>query len=264
MTVVVAVKISEGIAVASDSASSLMMQGVVVNIYNNANKIFNLRKKRPIGAMTSGAGSIGNLSISTIAKDFRRSAETPEADQWSVLDYANKFYDYVLHENYEKHHQQGSPNNPRLNFHIFGFSPGQSFPEIFAFSFSDTNKSPEPALPKESGGIAWGGEPEIVQRIMFGYGSILPLKLEELGVEKEKVDQALNAQKQSQLIICDAMPIQDAIDLAEFLVRSTIEFSRFRMGAPTVGGPVEVAAISKHEGFKWIKRKYYFDSRLNP
>lgn len=57
---------------------------------------------------------------------------------------------------------------------------------------------------------------------------------------------------------------QDAIDLAEFLVHLTIMFSRFSPGAPSVGGPIEIAAVTKHEGFKWIKRKHYYEQRLNP
>ncbi len=60
------------------------------------------------------------------------------------------------------------------------------------------------------------------------------------------------------------MPIQDAIDLAEFLVHTTVGFTRFKRGAPTVGGPIESAAITKHEGFKWVRRKHYFDRSLNP
>jgi len=31
----------------------------------------------------------------------------------------------------------------------------------------------------------------------------------------------------------------------------------------SVGGPVDVAVISKGDGFVWIKRKYYFDSDIN-
>jgi hypothetical protein len=60
------------------------------------------------------------------------------------------------------------------------------------------------------------------------------------------------------------VPIQDAIDLAEYLVNATSAFAKFRRGAATVGGPVESAAITKHEGFKWVKRKHYFNSDLNP
>lgn len=32
----------------------------------------------------------------------------------------------------------------------------------------------------------------------------------------------------------------------------------------TVGGPVDVAVISRHEGFVWVKRKYYFNPAVNP
>jgi hypothetical protein len=60
------------------------------------------------------------------------------------------------------------------------------------------------------------------------------------------------------------VPIQDVIDLAEFLVHMTKMFSRFSPGAPTVGGPTEIASITKHEGFRWIKRKHYFDPKYNP
>jgi hypothetical protein len=59
------------------------------------------------------------------------------------------------------------------------------------------------------------------------------------------------------------MPIQDAIDLARFLVYSTIMYSRFLPGPQVVGGPIEIAAITKHEGFKWISRKHYYNQDLN-
>ena len=60
------------------------------------------------------------------------------------------------------------------------------------------------------------------------------------------------------------MPIQDTIDLAIFLAETAKRYSKFKMGAPTVGGPIEVAAITKHEGFKWIQRNYYYSADLNP
>ncbi len=36
------------------------------------------------------------------------------------------------------------------------------------------------------------------------------------------------------------------------------------MDAETVGGPIDVAVISKGDGFIWIKRKHYFSPELNP
>ena len=52
-----------------------------------------------------------------------------------------------------------------------------------------------------------------------------------------------------------AMPIQDAVDLARFLVETTIGFIRFAVFMPkSVGGAVGIAAITKHEGFRWVQR----------
>jgi hypothetical protein len=31
----------------------------------------------------------------------------------------------------------------------------------------------------------------------------------------------------------------------------------------TVGGPTEIAAITKHEGFKWVQRKHFFPRDVN-
>jgi hypothetical protein len=35
------------------------------------------------------------------------------------------------------------------------------------------------------------------------------------------------------------------------------------LDAETVGGPIDVAVISKGDGFVWIKRKHYFKAELN-
>jgi hypothetical protein len=65
-------------------------------------------------------------------------------------------------------------------------------------------------------------------------------------------------------LISAPMPIQDAAELAEFLAETAVKTSHFAPGAATVGGPIELAAITKHEGYKWIKRKYYYSRELNP
>ena len=60
------------------------------------------------------------------------------------------------------------------------------------------------------------------------------------------------------------VPIQDAIDLVEYLVEVTIGFVRFTPGAPTVAPPIDIAAITRHEKFKWIRRKHFYSPDLNP
>lgn len=59
-------------------------------------------------------------------------------------------------------------------------------------------------------------------------------------------------------------PKEMLAELAESLVSITSLRQRVSGELETVSGPVDVALISKGEGFIWIKRKHYFDTKLNP
>lgn len=60
------------------------------------------------------------------------------------------------------------------------------------------------------------------------------------------------------------MPKQELIELAEALVSITAVERKATSDEGTVGGLIDVAFITKHEGFVWIKRKHYFPKDLNP
>lgn len=60
------------------------------------------------------------------------------------------------------------------------------------------------------------------------------------------------------------MPIQDGIDLVRYLVEVTTGFVRFMPEPTTVAPPVDLAAITLHEGFRWVSRKHYYSTELNP
>jgi hypothetical protein len=51
------------------------------------------------------------------------------------------------------------------------------------------------------------------------------------------------------------LPLQDAIDYAIFLIDTTIKFQRFTPMTPTCGGSIDIAVITHHSGFQWIKKK---------
>jgi len=86
MTIVVTVRVNDGIVLAADSATSFSdSNGNIAKVYNNANKIFNLVKGWPVGAMTYGAGSIGSASISTLSKDLRKHLTPTERPDPSPL-----------------------------------------------------------------------------------------------------------------------------------------------------------------------------------
>ncbi len=61
-----------------------------------------------------------------------------------------------------------------------------------------------------------------------------------------------------------SLPKDELAGMAESLINLTSFKRRVSMEAETVGGPIDVAVISKGDGFIWIKRKHYFESDLNP
>jgi hypothetical protein len=63
--------------------------------------------------------------------------------------------------------------------------------------------------------------------------------------------------------IVSMLPKDELATMAETLVNLTSFKRRVSMDLETVGGPVDVAVISKGDGFVWIKRKHYFKSELN-
>ena len=60
-----------------------------------------------------------------------------------------------------------------------------------------------------------------------------------------------------------SMGKEDIADLAENLIYMTSMKRHVTPFAETVGGPIDVAIISKGDGFIWIKRKHYFSADLN-
>ena len=50
------------------------------------------------------------------------------------------------------------------------------------------------------------------------------------------------------------MSLQDAIDYAEFLIRTTIDYQRFSPNFPNVGGDIDIALVTPFDGFRWIRQ----------
>lgn len=63
--------------------------------------------------------------------------------------------------------------------------------------------------------------------------------------------------------VVGSLPKEGLAEMAEALVSLTSLKRRVSLGAETVGGPIDVAVISKGDGLVWIKRKQYFSPKLN-
>ena len=62
------------------------------------------------------------------------------------------------------------------------------------------------------------------------------------------------------------MPIDELAMLAESMINITSLRRKVAIDSNigTVGGPVDVAMITKSDGFIWMKRKHYFEQSYNP
>jgi hypothetical protein len=286
VTIAVALKVHDGLVLAADSASTLIGRdpagggsSEVINVYNTANKVFNLKKGLPIGAVTWGSGSIGPASISTLAKDLRERLSGTDADHedwrldrgsYSVRDVAGRVREFMYEEYYLQEFGDAE-YKPPLSFLVGGYSSDGRLAEAYHVEIQEGGSCPEPQIvsgPEDAEAqVFLEGQPEALYRLLAGYGTALPEVLRDgLGVPEDQIAPAMSIIEEALAtpLVQAAMPIQDAIDLAEFLVNLSIGYSRFSPGAPTVGGPVEIAVITKHEDFKWVRRKHYFNDKLNP
>lgn len=280
MTIAIAIKVDDGIVLASDSASTLTVRQPdgtigVGNIYNNANKIFNLYKGLPLGVVIFGAGGIGQHSMGNLIKTLRMMMKREGNDndyyldknKYTVEDVANKVKKHIFDGHYSDFYKDWE-HKPDLGIFVTGYSSGSDFPETYEITVAQGECSQPKMLHNQTfSGISFGGQPEAIYRIIFGFGSQLPQVLkDDLTIPLEQIGPVMQIiqSKLQHNLVQGLMPIQDAIDLAEFLVDLAIKFTRYGLGSPTVGGPIEIAAITRHEGFKWIKRKHYFSAELNP
>ena len=261
MTIAIALKINDGIVLATDSASTIVGEEIengvhsVRHTYFTADKLFNLKKGSRIGAMTWGNGSINNESISTLIKDFRKESEKKEYN--SVEAIVNDFKSFL---------ENKITPETSLGFLIAGYSKGEGHPEMFLININNGNiEEPTPLNADDPLSISWFGETSFLTRLLLGFDERLFEIFEDNGLDSETINNIFtDCNEKLQLPLgVPAMPIKDAIDLVKFLADISVNSSRFVPGPQVIGGPIDIAVITKHEGFKWIQRKHYYDKDLN-
>ena len=263
MTIAIVMRVNDGLVLATDSASVVMLpdengNDLIYHVYNHADKIFNLKKGKSIACMTWGCGNLADKSISTIAKDFRKEIMS-DINEFSIEDIANKFKDYI--ENII------SEDDGDIGFIICGYSSlekDNDFPKVYEIQFID-GKSDKPKLINEEQPIFinWYGETQYISRLILGFDPNLENILKGYGLNDKNIMKNIK-DKLSLPLGVPSMPIQDAIEFIKTLAYVTIQMSKFVPGAQVVAGDIDIAAITKHEKFKWINRKHYYNKELNP
>jgi hypothetical protein len=270
VTVIVSVKINDGIIMASDSASTLGNQ-----IYLTADKIVNLAKGFPIGIMVTGSGSIGSESAATLFKDLRTRLTPTSGHAWAIdptsytiQQVAERVKEFMFDEKIAA--IPGTEAWMRLR--ICGYSAGRPLAEVWEVLLQG-NQCPGPTVVQTESqfGCRWDGEYDALNRLILGCGfgeRFQNAAAVALGIPAAQVEaatlQIVEALQETMAV--PAMPVQDAIDLARYMVEVTTGFVRFSLQRQpkSVGGAVEIAAITKHEGFRWVQRRHFYPASLNP
>jgi hypothetical protein len=258
MTICVAVKVGEGLVLAADSASTLLnVSGGIVQIFEHARKLSQI-KDYPIGALTWGQGSIGARNIESLVLEFANPL-TPlgGARPLDVQTVANQLFQF-MQQRYQAAYGGLPPNQPPppLGMLVGGISTGNFFPEVYVWEFPRST-APTLVMPDQPNGsptfgAVFYGQTDALVRLLRGYDPRLPQLLTGAGVQ-----QALITQIETQFLYgipFDSMPLQDAVDFADYLCKVVIGRFRFVVGPPTCGGEVDIAAITPR-GFQWIRQK---------
>jgi hypothetical protein len=266
VTIIVSVKINDGIVMAADSAGT-MGSG---QVYAHANKITNLCENLPVGAMSTGAGGIGNESVETLLKDLRRrfAGRDPMYLNWrldptgyTMEQVAGRLRAFLFEEK-----AAPCPEPINLQLRLCGYSAGRPLAEVGEVIMAGQDCPPPRRIMDETAfGVMWDGQYEALNRLILGLGFDIGAALVKHGVPPQDASrlQVVLVRDLYATLSVPAMPIQDAIDLARFLVETTIGFVRFAVFLPkNVGGAVEIAAITKHEGFRWVQRKSFYPADI--
>ena len=235
MTLIVSLRILDGIVIAGDSLSTMMTQGqgqppVPAATFSYAQKVFPFCKKFGVG--TFGTGLLAGKSIYFAMRLLEQTLQDSETDCGGITEAAKQIGDEI----YELVKEQLRLDNISiemlpddqiiLGFQIVGYDDTQ--PKTINLHIGKQVS----VQVYDQLGCTIAGSQEVVQAIWGLY----------------------HQQPQSQPPY-QIFSLQDAIDYAEFLIRTTIDHQRFSQTIPNVGGDIDMALVTLFDGFRWIRQK---------
>lgn len=259
MSLAVVVKGPEGVVLAADSRATLEFpvgEGPHTPInFDNATKILSFSEPHNyVGVVTYGTAAIGLRTAHSYVPEFELTLEKEK--RLAIKEYAERLSKFFVKR--WKETSQKDQEEQNIGFIVGGYDRDAAYGEVFGFEIP---RSPEPQ-PKHAGdhefGMSWRGQTQIANRLLNGCDpATFEVIRKALDLDEQQVERVKGAIK-SQLrfpIPFPVLPLQDCIDLAIFLIRSTITAQHFAVNVRAVGGPIEVACITRIDGLKYVQKK---------
>ena len=261
MSLSVIVKGPEGVVLATDSRVTLEAQkkgGPTISVnYDNATKL--LAFSRPhnyIGCVTYGVAVIGQRTAHSFISEFEQQVLAEEKKPLTVAEYSSKLSDFFSQR--WKETMPEDYDGPNMTFVVAGYDPGAAYGKVFLFGIPG-KPTPEPRHPGDNDfGMTWGGQLQVASRLIHGFDPELPSILKQmLKLDDRKIDQ-LNKTLRRNLeypVPYAVLSLQDCVDLAIFLIRTTMTAQHLAIGTRGVGGPIDVAIITRTNGLLHVQQK---------
>jgi hypothetical protein len=274
VTVAVACNLSDGVVLAVDSAVTLpAADGSVEKIYENAEKLFPLLD-RPIGMAVYGLGALGDRSIGSYLREFElqnavvvdRNSPLPDVVEEArtfLLDAYMREVRPALEQSLGKAWDQMNDNEkPTLGVVIGGFSPKAFLSEVWHLVLPrhEAAGSAEKVFGQGAFGSSWYAMSGPIRRYIKGRdGQLIERVIDYMekrsapltAAETQEIHELLDEYEYE--IPYGAMPMEEGVAHARFLVELVVNHHRYATGAPVVGGRVHVGKVNyRHGAFELV------------
>lgn len=261
MSLGIVVKGSEGVVLAADSRVSLQAQAPgnplqFLVTFDNATKLLTFADPHNyIGAVTYGDAVIGTTPTDLrTAQSFIPEFEVglPQ-ERISVQDFAQRLSDFFMQQ-WQAKMPANHPGSGMV-FVIGGFDIDAAYGSVYLVNI------PNQPVPQERSanafGMTMGGQNEYVTRLVQGYDpSVLNLARQAGNLSNNQIRDLKERLAGLNIGIPYAiLPLQDCIDLAIFLIRTTVTAQNLSIAVRGVGGAIDVAVITRREGLRIIQQK---------
>jgi len=275
MTICISVRVGDAMVFVADSATSIQATGAdgrsfISNVYMGGDKLFNLYRGLPIMAMTCGMGHINGRTISSLAKELRARmmssdrAWRVDPTNYTIAEIAEKARRFFWEERYLA--QRPLPPPPHsFELWIGGYDAGAEIHDLWKLMIDSGTVSLERVGTQGEIGVYAAGQPQPIFRLLLGIDPQAIEILKSARIDPAAADGVVDLLRSKLFValVHPAMPVANAIDLARYLATVTKGYFRFLPGADIVGGDLDIAVVTRHEGFKWVERKHYYPAHLN-
>ncbi len=261
MSLGVVIKGPEGVVLATDSRVTLEAQkigGSPIPVYfDNVTKLLSFSKPHNyVGCVTYGMAVIGQRTAHSFVPEFEQQVLSEKDKRISVEEYSKELSQFFADR--WKETMPKEYNGPDMTFVVGGYDPELPYGKIFLFNIPSKPEIIQQHPGDTNFGMTWGGQLEIASRLIHGFDPALPdIVKQYLNLDDRQIESLSEKLKENLMypIPYTVLPLQDCVDLAILLIRTTIIAQRLYLGIRGVGGQIDVVTITRTQGLQYVQQK---------